>query len=884
MNANQKELQDLNTILDDKDVLKDLNSYTEKASANLNKLVILLDDIKKAQKNAQSINVANIFKEELDNLNDMIFDNFMELNTSIEGLINKHFTKEDPDVTKFMETEKVRFSKLQKDVAKTSAKLKEKSIQLEQLDKISQTILPQLIQSSRDLNALIKAVIAKLEAKFQSFKNRLSGLTALMENEAAKNKSQLEALRADLDAKSKDIDALRAEISKSGQQSENIEQGMKQLKQALDESEERARSLKTTLAGKEESLSELQRIITDKDGSICKLKQDLAEKGATFEEMKAALNQKEARVDDLQHAVDEKERVIDELKRGLEDSKELVQKAQQLGELKALCEKQAEELKELQEKLALLNQDMAAKDGKCQGLEREKDKVVSELGVEAHRSKELRILSDGQSAEIAKLKEKISGLDAELSTKSMIAEDLNRCNEKLRLLSKDAGKSTELRALLDKQSSELDAFKVRIDGLSKDLTGRDVIIGELQQKSESLETRVKKTDEAKIAAEKQVIEMKEILNKQATEIKSLNEQLAEMKDALVAKDVNIDDLKKVITTFKELASKPRPLDTPKESIKQKTDEIRASMAEKQDGEFKGKYEALQKEMKHLLKFLEKSPKQQLLFLVSNLGTTSLDKLVEVTKLDEGLVRKILDDLREENLIEITPDAADATKLSVKIVEKLNPIGYLDVKHAGFSLDFTSRPFEQVFESQLDLVKAYQELEPETAGFILAALYTHARERKNFTLLRQLGSLIEDLKPRSFYLRLVDNLFSANPGEAHIEAISNAYATMPRLITFDTASEELHETSEGYPKHAPFSIEKAWCISVIDEVERPDIGGKAHAFNTVTSLLNWAWLAAKGSKIKVAIKDATGKIFDVIVASGKPRNAEVLSKSFKNEAR
>nr|MDO8084866.1 hypothetical protein [Candidatus Sigynarchaeum springense] len=883
MNDEQKGMDDVKKIIANKEIIKDLNLCIGKSTANLNRLTTLLEDNKKAQKSAQDINVAAIFKDELENMNDMIFDNFMELNTSIEGLINKYFKKENPDVTKFMETEKVRFSKLQKEISRSSAKLKEKSLQLEQLDKINQEILPQLIKSSRELDDLIKGIMTKSESQFRALDTRVSEIISFMDEEASKNDAQLAALRSDLEKKNAEIKALQEEISSSAQKTGDMEQNMKELKRSIAERDEAMDGLKARLLENEKAIAGLQRDVSGKDNELVELKRTLGEKENSMEEIKRKLSRAEGDADELKHGIEEKERVIEELKRCLDDSKGLAKKAQELGEMEALNAKQGKELKELQGKLAALNQELVMKNGICQDLERARDSATKELAVELERSKDLKATNENLSADVARLKEKIKSLGEDLSAKEKIADDLSRCNEKLRMLSKDAGKSGELQALLDKQARELDDCKGRVESLSKDLAGRDAVIGGLQQQNAAIAAQAKQTGEAKDAAEKQANELREISDKQVAEIKSLNDQIAGMKNDLAAKDANIENLKQGIATLKALSARPRPLDDLKDAIKQKTDELKASMVAKEDSELKGKYEALQREMKQLLKFLEKSPKQQLLFLVSNLGTTSLDKLVEMTKLDEGLVRNILDDLREANLIDVTSDPSDITKFTVKIIEKLNPIGYLEVKHAGLTLDFESRPLEQAFESLLDIVKTYQDVDPETAGYIIAVLYTRARERKNFTLLRQLGSLIESVKPRSFYLRLVDNLLSASPGESQSEAISNAHVTMPRLIPFNKANEELSETSDDYPKKAPFTIENAWCISIVEEVERPDICGKAGAFSTVSSLLNWAWLAARGSKIKLAIKDATGKVYDVIVAPGKPRNAEVLSKSFKSEA-
>ncbi|NMC03905.1 MAG: hypothetical protein GYA24_01775 [Candidatus Lokiarchaeota archaeon] len=657
------------------------------------------------------------------------------------------------------------------------------------------------------------------------------------------------------------------------------------MKRSIAERDQAVEELTAKITGSEKIIAGLQRDIADKDDRVARLHQAIEEKEAAARDSKTAMERADARAGELKHAIEEKEKILDELKRGLEDSKGLAQKAQALGEMKALCEKQAGEIDTLRDKIVTMNQDLIEKEERYQQVSRSKEMINKELDAARRQCNELQAAIDALSGKNATLKERLAGLEEESNAKARLSEELTRLNDKLRLLEHDSGKVGELQGLLAKQASEIDAWKGKAEILATDLAERNKIIEELQHARQTLENQVKDTIASRTAADKQATDLKDVVEKQAAEIKALTDQIKGLNDSVAAKDTTIESLKQGIAVLKELQSKPRPLESMKEAIKQEADKLKASMAEKHDSELKGKYDALEKEMKHLLKFLEKSPKQQLLFLVSNLGTTSLDKLVEMTRFDEGLVRKILDDLADEKLIHVTPDAAatDPTRLSVKIVEKLNPIGYLDVKHAGLDPDITTRPLEQVLESQLDLVKTFQEFDPETAGYILATLYTRARERQDFASLRQLGAYIGSLKPRSFYLRLVDNLFSTTPGELQSDAASNATGTVPPLIKLDTANAELQENSDGYPKQAPFTVEKVWCISVIEEVERPDISKKARSFNTVTSLINWTWLAAKGGKIKVAIKDGTGRVFDIIVAPGKPRDAELLTKSFKSEA-
>nr|MDO8117282.1 hypothetical protein [Candidatus Sigynarchaeota archaeon] len=472
----------------------------------------------------------------------------------------------------------------------------------------------------------------------------------------------------------------------------------------------------------------------------------------------------------------------------------------------------------------------------------------------------------GQADQVGPLKTKISELECLVSEKVTSIASLTQENQVLKGQAGEVGTLVARVSELERTLAEKDAFMAGKDASIATLNAENQALKAQANDAGALAERVSELE--KTIAERDVSistlsNENEALKGQAEQVGPLQEKVANLGTAVNEKDASIGSLSAEIA-----------------GLKKKLEECMSSSAA--DAELQKKLEKIEREMKYLLKFLEKSPKHQLLYVISDLETTDLIKLKEMTGFDDGLIRRVLDELQEENMIICSPVPGEATNMTVRIIAKLNPITYLDVDLSIFPdvETFSTKNYEASFDKSLLRLQKVAETHPETAGYLASRLLIQAYKKRDYPRVTRLNEMLGKLKESSFYTRLVDNIFAKSYEEKRNDAILNGAIDMPDLSILDNEYNHVND-GDKLAQNPPFKVMGLSKIAVTEEGEPVSVpDSEHHEFPSIQAMAHWAWLASRGKKIKVDFKDGKDNSFSVVVSMTGPRFAELVKKAFE----
>ncbi len=390
---------------------------------------------------------------------------------------------------------------------------------------------------------------------------------------------------------------------------------------------------------------------------------------------------------------------------------------------------------------------------------------------------------------------------------------------------------------LEKKDAEAGKIKAQLVEKEKEL------IGTIEKTKESMESTVEAIQET----ERTKIQLQEDLIQKNEEIERMKVELESQKTVVFEKEKEIEKLKS-------------------EQIQESGEDV----------------EKIKTELNELLSFLEKSPKYQLLFLINNEEEIPLDRIEELLKFDNVIIRSLLDELSEKKLINIKGKGEDMT---VSIVQKLNPLSCIEFKTLfenkmliELKKQTNLKATESYFDICIDQINKHKQINKEEAGFLLSLLYLYIYDSKKFEFFSKIRDLYGELKPHSFYLRLVENALTYDPWESKKNAILGNLMEFPQLNILNSKFEEITENNEDYPKDGPFYLEKFESISLIDWENEGEIRkSNFNQYSRLIDLAKWVWLNVKGSNFRVELKNSKGKSYSILISTSKKIKELMITK-------
>ncbi|NVM05087.1 MAG: hypothetical protein HWN67_22390 [Candidatus Helarchaeota archaeon] len=602
---------------------------------------------------------------------------------------------------------------------------------------------------------------------------------------------------------------------------------LNKLKGQIKAAEEEVEKLASTSKWIKEQLELREQELADKSEEAAKIKEKLDKREEELESVKQELQKeladREAESQKIKDSLKKREEELEALKEESGLSKKELQKRQK--ELEEQIQKTKEELEQKSSESDDIKSKLAEREQELTGVI---DKTRQELEAKATESEKFK---DEVQAELEQmLKDKTTEL-------KLLRDKLEETEE-------------ELEKQLEEKSSELETLK-------KQLTGKDAELGkQLEEKSSELELLKKQIDEKEKKLDNVQKETTKELEGKTSEIESLTEQLNK-------KDQEVKNMQSQIVEKEEV-----DIDAIKNDIKKEFDEIS---------------EKLRMELDDVIQFLEKSPKYQLLYLINNEGETSLSKVQDLYKIDEVVTRTLLDDLSKKGYISIKEEKDDFV---LKIEQKLNPLSFIeleDIFESNMYIELQKlsdiSSINEFFDICIDNIDKHREKNKEEAGFLLSLLYLYIYKSKNFELFNKIRPLYNDLKPKSFYIRLVENTLTYDPWESKKSAILENLMDMPKLNILNTKYTELTPSDEAYPKDGPFSIKKYQPLTLIDWDEQTIVEKSTlNRFVEIQDLAKWVWLNGKGANFKVDLVNSAGKKYQIIISASKKTDAHLVIKT------
>ncbi|MFX0099489.1 MAG: hypothetical protein ACFFCS_07900 [Candidatus Hodarchaeota archaeon] len=362
--------------------------------------------------------------------------------------------------------------------------------------------------------------------------------------------------------------------------------------------------------------------------------------------------------------------------------------------------------------------------------------------------------------------------------------------------------------------------------------------------------------------------------------KEFMDGLKEKIETSISSSSELKDLRdKLLEKEKELEEKNKYI----EKLEKGQEGLREEIEKRVRAKLNDKILRLELELKDLLQYLEKSPKYQLLFLINNMESASLSKIKESLVFDDSVIKVLIDDLKEQKLIDVTEQDGE---IQLKIMQQLNPLSCLEFKTSTederlvkFQEIFYSPSCEENIDEIMATIKDLSQDDKERAGYLVALLYTRMQEVGKLHLLGKISGLMKELKPNSFYLRLVDNIFNGVPPELNKRIILEGLQKLPEFKLYSKDYKPLKDMSEDFPKEPPFHVNKILNLSLLDwEDEMVFEKTDTNHFKEVPKLVTWAWLQGKSNKLKIFIGDSKGEEYQVIAST----SDLIVADLFKNE--
>ncbi|MHA1379726.1 MAG: hypothetical protein ACTSRG_15255 [Candidatus Helarchaeota archaeon] len=471
----------------------------------------------------------------------------------------------------------------------------------------------------------------------------------------------------------------------------------------------------------------------------------------------------------------------------------------------------------------------------------------------AQREKELA----EKDAEAEKIKAELSERESELQK---VKEDLQKELEERELESK------KIQDEIRKREEELEALKTE-STLSK---------AELTKRQKALEAQIAKTREELDAKASESEQIKQQLKAREDE---LTGKIAETQKELIAKTTDVEASKEQLQ--KQLDEKNKELEAARAELAKKEAELKQMESKVKEG-IEEEAKKLKSELNEILQFLEKSPKYQLLYLINNEEEITLSKIQEVFKFDPAVVKTLLEDLNQKNLISVKKKDDD---LLVKIEQKLNPISYLEIGNIfdnKFFIELNKlsdiSKVNKFFDDTIVQINKYKVTNKQEAGFLLSLLYLYIYKSKNYELFNKIRTIYNELKPHSFYLRLIENALTYDQWESKKPAILENLMPTPKLNIMNKKFEDISESDESYPKNGPFSVKKYKPLTLLGWEKETNLKqSNLNKHSTVLELAKWVWLNGKGSSFKIELTNSKNKSFEIIVSSSKKVDAHLIIK-------
>ena len=561
-----------------------------------------------------------------------------------------------------------------------------------------------------------------------------------------------------------------------------------------------------------------------------------------------------------------------------EREKELVEKDAETGEIKAQLEDREKELQSVKADLDKQLEEKAAESAKIEEMLANREKELEALQDESISKAEMKKRQKKLEAEIAKTKKE---LDAKASESDEIKNQLAQREQDLMGTLEATKASMESTAVhieetehtkkqleeeLSQKDLELERLMTQIEVQTKTILQKEKEVVEITK-------QLKETKTVMVEKEKEYTETRKVLTTKIEEVEVGN---AEELEAEIAKlKAELERQKAEVTTYKDEVTQKEKLITQKE---QEIEKIKASQKEEAAGES----DLIKKEMDELLHFLEKSPKYQLLYLINNEEEIVLNEILELLKFDNVIIRSLLDELTEMKYINLKGKGEAVT---AKIVHKLNPLSCIEFKTLFENKMFIDlkkqsdlKSAEKYFDKCIDQINEHKGTNKQEAGFLLSLLYLYIYDSRKFEFFTKIRELYGELKPHSFYLRLVENALTYDPWESKKSAILENLMDFPELNILTDDYEEISEDNEAYPKNGPFSIVKATPISLIDwESDAKIKQSNINQYSNLNDLAKYVWLNAKGSNFNVELKNSKGKSFKIIVSAAKKVKELIITK-------
>ncbi|MHA1680481.1 MAG: hypothetical protein ACTSUE_05695, partial [Promethearchaeota archaeon] len=202
------------------------------------------------------LNLGKVFKEEIDLLNQIIFDNFLPVTKTVEILCSKYADETDSDAKDFPAIVKSKISTMQKRLSTIIEKTPKKMIKLENLVKINEKLIPavedigvdqsnaikdvkRLVTTFTSVMDSLKAFVTELissNSELAVFDEKINSLNALLEDERKINvalKEKISLKDREIESLLKRQDELRKEME--GEANKNLAKKLAVLKDELKE-------------------------------------------------------------------------------------------------------------------------------------------------------------------------------------------------------------------------------------------------------------------------------------------------------------------------------------------------------------------------------------------------------------------------------------------------------------------------------------------------------------------------------------------------------------------------------------------------------------------------------------------------------------------------
>ncbi|TFG05531.1 MAG: hypothetical protein EU536_01450 [Promethearchaeota archaeon] len=619
----------------------------------------------------------------------------------------------------------------------------------------------------------------------------------------------------------------------------------------------------------QEELIAIQGFLTKLKGSF---HQNFAQQISTSMEL---IDQLKSKNDTLLTDLDTKTREITELEaRNTKLQAKQEEMSQQVEDLLARESKEGSYRIELETRNSELRQELD---------DARRNKKEAEVAIEKLESQNSELLKsvEQESAQIQRLKLDISELDTQ---KNELSETIAIQSQKITNLEKNKQDLEEKVRLLAEESKNQTESYEKLEKHYKDLEiSNQNLITELETKSTALTTAT--TNITALEAEKtdlnQALETtKENLEALQTLKLDLEQKTTDLEKEMTEKDTSITDLKTEVDNLSNQlltnAATIKELEQSKIELKEKLEIEAAKNLEEQVAKLKH-------ELTEVTQFLEKSPKYQILYLINNLEQTTIPKLKELTNFDEGILNLSLAELQQKDLIMMESINGAIT---IKIKQKLNPISYLQLPSVfdsdlvkKLTPDLTASEFEAAFQEVLSQIETFKEDYPEEAGYLTSVLYLHIQVSKKYQFYERIQPIINTLRDKSFYIRLIENLINQNPWETKKAAEVDAILEIPKLNICNKSFNILKESDPEFPRKGPFIIHKFKPISLLgwDDEVLVEQSPLSH-FETIQDLASWVYLNGKGTAFSVELQDHDENKLELVISAAPKTEAHLFVKT------